>query len=105
MKWMPQSPAPDDAITLGDSHEYGLCVDVFDKTEIDELILREAATFLRVPDWRIAEHWHGVYSLHPTRPNFSAEPEKGVRIVTAPGGSGMTLSFGLAERTLDALGL
>lgn len=70
MKWMPQSPAPDGAITLGDSHEYGLCVDVFDKTEIDELILREAATFLRVPDWRIAEHWHGCIACIPRGPVF-----------------------------------
>ena len=89
----------DGAITLGDSHEYGLDVDIFDKPEIDELILEEARTFLELPDWRIAQRWHGVYSLHPEKPFFEAEPAPGVRIVTAPGGSGMTLSFGLAERT------
>jgi len=83
----------------------GWAWNIFDKAEIDELILREAATFLRVPDFRIAEHWHGVYSLHPEKPYFEAEPEKGVRIVTAPGGSGMTLSFGLAERTMESMGL
>ena len=93
------------AITLGDSHEYGPLVDIFDKTEIDQLILREAETFLRLPDFRIAERWHGVYSLHPERPYFEAVPQRDVRIVTAPGGSGMTLSFGLAERTMDSMGL
>jgi FAD dependent oxidoreductase TIGR03364 len=92
------SQTADGAITLGDSHEYGLLVDIFDKPEIDELILQEAKTFLRLPDWRIAERWHGVYSLHPDRPFFEAEPAPGVRVVTAPGGSGMTLSFGLADR-------
>lgn len=93
------SQTADGAITLGDSHEYGPVVDIFDKPAIDDLILREAATFLRLPDPRIAERWHGVYSLHPTEPFFEAEPAPGVRIITAPGGSGMTLSFGLADRT------
>jgi len=95
------SQTADGAITLGDSHEYGLSVDIFDKTEVDELILREAATFLNLPDWQIAQRWHGVYCLHPDQPFFEAEPAMGVHIVTAPGGSGMTLSFGLAERTAD----
>jgi len=93
------SQTADNAITLGDSHEYGLEPSVFDRAEIDDLILREARTFLQLPCWRIAERWHGVYCLHPERPFFEAEPAPGVRIVTAPGGSGMTLSFGLAERT------
>jgi FAD dependent oxidoreductase TIGR03364 len=99
------SQTADGAITLGDSHEYGPCVDIFDKPEIDELILREAKTFLRLPDFQVAQRWHGVYSLHSERPYFDAEPAAGARVVTALGGSGMTLSFGLAERTLDQMGL
>jgi FAD dependent oxidoreductase TIGR03364 len=99
------SQTADGAITLGDSHEYGLDVSVFDKTNIDDLILKEARKFLKLPCWHIAERWHGVYALHPERPYFEAEPAPGVRIVTAPGGSGMTLSFGLAERTVQAAGL
>jgi FAD dependent oxidoreductase TIGR03364 len=97
------SQTADGAITLGDSHEYGLDVDIFNKSLLDDMILREAAVFLRIPCWAIAERWHGVYSLHPEQPFFEAEPAPGVRIVTAPGGSGMTLSFGLAERTAMAM--
>ena len=92
------SQTSDGAITLGDSHEYGLTPEVFDRVDIDELILAEARTFLRLPSWQIAERWHGSYALHPELPFLEAEPEPGVTIVTAPGGSGMTLSFGLAER-------
>jgi FAD dependent oxidoreductase TIGR03364 len=97
------SQTADGAITLGDSHEYGLSVDIFDKPELDDLILREARTFLQLPEWRIAQRWHGVYSLHPGQPFFEADPAPGVRIITAPGGSGMTLSFGLAERTVGRM--
>jgi glycine/D-amino acid oxidase-like deaminating enzyme len=97
------SQTADGAITLGDSHEYGLEPDIFNKTLLDDLILREAATFLRIPSWDIAERWHGVYALHSELPFFTAEPAPGVRIVTAPGGSGMTLSFGLAEHTARSL--
>ncbi len=97
------SQTTDGAITLGDSHEYGPVVDIFNRSDVDDLILREAETFLRMPSWNIAERWYGVYSLHPERPVFEAEPSPGVRIVTAPGGSGMTLSFGLAERTVEGM--
>jgi FAD dependent oxidoreductase TIGR03364 len=99
------SQTADGAITLGDSHQYSACVDIFDKPEIDELILREAETFLRLPDFRVVERWHGVYSTHPDKPFFEAEPAAGIHIVTAPGGSGMTLAFGLAERTIAGLDL
>jgi FAD dependent oxidoreductase TIGR03364 len=99
------SQTADGAVTLGDSHEYGLDVSVFDRTSVDDLILAEARTFLTLPCWSIAERWHGIYSLHPDRPFFEAEPAPGVRIVTAPGGSGMTLSFGLAERTAGSMGV
>lgn len=92
-------------LTLGDSHEYGPCVDVFNKEEIDRLMLRYISTFLCAPDLSVAQRWHGVYAKHPEKPYVSLSPAEGVRIVTAPGGSGMTLSFGLAERTVAEMGL
>lgn len=87
-------------LTLGDSHEYGDAVDIFDKPEIDGLILRYLGTFLQAPTMDIAQRWHGVYAKHPGRPFVSLDAAPGVRIVTATGGPGMTLSFGLAEQTM-----
>jgi D-hydroxyproline dehydrogenase subunit beta len=92
-------------LTLGDSHEYGLSPDVFNKQEIDNLILRYVSSFLKAPDLTIAQRWHGVYAKHPERPFLSLDPAAGVRIVTAPGGAGMTLSFGMAVQTIREMGL
>jgi D-hydroxyproline dehydrogenase subunit beta len=97
------SQTADGAITLGDSHEYGPTPEVFDRTEIDELILEEVRTYLQLPDWHLAERWHGVYAVHPDQSYLVCEPSTGVRIVTGVGGAGMTLSFGLADRSLAAL--
>jgi FAD dependent oxidoreductase TIGR03364 len=88
-------------LTLGDSHEYGPCVDIFNREEVDDLILRYIRGFLNAPVMNIAQRWHGVYAKHPEKPYLSLTPAPGVRIVTSPGGSGMTLSFGIAEQTIQ----
>jgi FAD dependent oxidoreductase TIGR03364 len=98
------SQTADGALTLGDSHEYGLSIDIFNKEEIDQLILRYTKQFLRAPDLTVAERWYGVYAKHPDQPLVVMQPEKGVRIVASPGGSGMTLSFGVAENSMRDLG-
>ncbi len=98
------SQTADGALTLGDSHEYSLAVDIFNKEEIDEIILRYTRQFLRAPDLAVAERWYGVYAKHPDKPLVVMQPEDGVRIVASPGGSGMTLSFGVAEQSMRDLG-
>ena len=86
------------SIVLGDSHEYGKDIEIFDKAEIDELMLRELRRLYDFPDWTIAERWHGIYAKYPDHAEFRAEPLPGVHIATGMGGSGMTMSFGLADR-------
>jgi FAD dependent oxidoreductase TIGR03364 len=92
-------------IILGDSHEYGLAVNIFDRSHINELILKYAEQYLRVPNLEIAETWHGVYAKHPERPYMCLTPMKHTRVVTVTSGIGMTLSFGLAEQTLKDLSI
>lgn len=84
-------------VVLGDSHEYGDCLPPFDKSRIDDLMLRELQRMIDLPNWTIAERWHGLYPKAPNTLQFTAEPEPNVHIVIASGGCGMTMSFGLAE--------
>lgn len=86
------------SMVLGDSHEYGSDIEIFDKAEIDELMLRELRRLFDFPDWTIAERWHGIYAKNTDGAEFRAEPLPGVHIATGMGGSGMTMSFGLADR-------
>jgi D-hydroxyproline dehydrogenase subunit beta len=99
------SQTADGALTLGDSHENGLAIDIFNKEEIDRLILRYTQRFLRAPDLSIAERWFGVYAKHPEKPIVVMNPQPGVRIVASPGGSGMTLSFAMAEQSMVEIGV
>jgi FAD dependent oxidoreductase TIGR03364 len=99
------SQTADGALTLGDSHQYGLHVDPFNREDVDELILKYTFGFLKAPDLRIAERWYGVYAKHPTKPLVTMTPEPNVHIVASPGGSGMTLSFGVGERSIKEAGL
>ena len=88
-------------LILGDSHEYGLEPDLFDRPEIDTLILGHVRTFLAPPTLAIAQRWHGIYAKHATRPVFLAEPEPNVYIVNGLGGMGMSASFGLAQDVFE----
>jgi FAD dependent oxidoreductase TIGR03364 len=90
-------------LTLGDSHQYGLSVDIFNREEIDALMLHYISGFLNAPVMRIAQRWYGVYAKHPERPYLSLDAAPDVRIVTSPGGAGMTLSFGIAAQTLEEM--
>lgn len=88
-------------LVLGDSHEYDQDIEPFDKDEIDRIVLSYLTTFLNAPELRVASRWHGIYIKHPTAPFHIARPEPCVTVATAVGGAGMTLSFGLAERTVN----
>ena len=91
-------------LTVGDSHEYGLTHDPFDKHFINEMILTYLKTFARFKDEKLIESWNGIY---PKLTNGEAyillKPEEGVTIINGLGGAGMTLSFGLIENIAGKL--
>jgi len=89
-------------LTIGDSHEYGLVCDPFDKQCINNLIIDYMKKFAVFKDWRLIQSWHGIYpKLTNGQTEFINSPEEGVTIVNGIGGAGMTLSFGLAEEVIE----
>ncbi|RFM26032.1 TIGR03364 family FAD-dependent oxidoreductase [Deminuibacter soli] len=89
-------------LTIGDTHEYGLVHDPFDKQWMNQLVLDYLKTFAQFKNWDLIQSWNGIY---PKRTNgetdFIETVAPGVTIVNGLGGAGMTLSFGLAEEVLD----
>jgi FAD dependent oxidoreductase TIGR03364 len=88
-------------LVIGDSHEYGLNPEPFDKTQINQYILNYLKQFAQVPDLTIAATWHGIYAKCPGKTELVMYLEPNVTIVNALSGAGMTLSFGLAEEVMN----
>jgi FAD dependent oxidoreductase TIGR03364 len=92
----------DGSIVLGDSHEYASDFDPETRSDVEALILDALQKFVRVPDLSIAARWQGVYLKSTAgQTQVVLQPRKGVTMVTAMGGLGMTLSWGLARKTVD----
>jgi len=89
-------------LTIGDSHEYGLVHDPFDKEFINTMITSYLQTFASFKDWKLLQSWHGIY---PKMMNGATElivdVAPGVTVINGIGGNGMTLSFGLCEEYIS----
>ena len=88
-------------LTVGDSHEYGMTHDPFDKEFINTLVLNYLRQFAQINDWTVSESWNGIYpklTNGDTDLFFSPEPQ--VYILNGLGGAGMTMSFGFAEECI-----
>ena|SRR5204862_6054506 len=91
-------------LTIGDSHEYGLTHDPFDKEEINDLVLSYLKKIAKFKNWKIKESWNGIYpKLTNGDTDIFLSPEPGVFIINGLGGAGMTLSFGYAEEIISTL--
>lgn len=91
-------------LTVGDSHEYGLTHDPFDKAFINEMILSYLKQFAQFKDERIIQTWQGIYpKMTNGASSFISKPEKCVTIINGMGGNGMTLSFGMCEQYFASL--
>jgi D-hydroxyproline dehydrogenase subunit beta len=89
-------------VIIGDSHEYDADICPFDKPRIDELILAYLRDMLPLPNAQITARWHGIYAKHPAKTFVTTEPQPGCVIAVAPGGTGMTMSFGIAADWWEA---
>ncbi len=88
-------------LIIGDSHEYGLVHDPFNRDHISQLILDYLRRFAAFKSWKVIESWNGTYPKRlDGKTDFIFSPADGVTIVNGLGGAGMTLSFGLAEEVV-----
>jgi len=88
-------------LTIGDSHEYGLVHDPFDKAFINDLITGYLHTFANFKNWKLLQSWHGVLpKMTNGATELVVEAEPGVTVINGLGGNGMTLSLGLCEQLI-----
>ena len=91
-------------LTVGDSHEYGLDFDPFDKHLINQLILDYLKNMVHIDQWGLIESWNGIYpKMTNGKTDLHIEVENGVHILNGIGGNGMTLSFGFAEEVINKI--
>ena len=91
-------------LTIGDSHEYRWSPDPFDKQHVNGLILQYLRQFAVLKNARQTESWNGVYAkMTNGETDLFISPEESVYILTATGGAGMTLFFGLAEERVASV--
>lgn len=91
-------------LTIGDSHEYGLTHDPFDREFINKMIVGYLKKFAQFKDWSVIESWNGLYTKHTNgEPHLFFCPSSGIYILNALGGAGMTLSFALAEDVVELI--
>ena len=91
-------------LTIGDSHEYGLVHDPFDKEFINRMIMDYLDQFSVFKNYQVMQTWNGIYpKLTNGETDFVYQPSSGVTIVNGLGGAGMTLSFGLAEEVVGRI--
>jgi FAD dependent oxidoreductase TIGR03364 len=90
----------DHELIIGDSHQYSDSVSPFNEEQIDDLILSGIKQILPQVNIKISQRWQGVYAKSFDKKFLINKPQKNVLIVNALGGAGMTLSFGLAKKTI-----
>jgi FAD dependent oxidoreductase TIGR03364 len=90
---------PDGTLIVGDSHRYGTTMDPFQREATSETLNAAIARILGQGELRVIERWQGIYASSPRNPYLLAEPVPGVTTAIVTSGVGMTISFGLAEKT------
>jgi FAD dependent oxidoreductase TIGR03364 len=90
---------PNGTLIVGDSHRYATTMDPFQAEATSTTLLTEIERILGVDTLRVRERWQGIYASSPQQPFLIEEVAPGVTVAIVTSGVGMTISFGLAEKT------
>ena len=94
---------PDGTVIVGDSHRYAATMDPFTEESTSRILLDEIGRILGA-ELRVRQRWQGVYASSPQQPYLIAEAAPGVTAVSITSGVGMTISLGVAQKTLASFG-
>jgi D-hydroxyproline dehydrogenase subunit beta len=94
---------PNGTLIIGDSHRYATTPGPFQAEATSEILLAEVERMLGVGRLRVRERWQGVYASSPRQPFLTEEVAPGVTVAIVTSGVGMTIGFGLAEKTFARL--
>jgi FAD dependent oxidoreductase TIGR03364 len=93
---------PDGTLIVGDSHRYATSMDPFQAEDTSATLLAEFERIIGAGTLHVRERWQGIYASSPQQPFLIQEVAPGVTVAIVTSGVGMTISFGLAERTLGS---
>jgi FAD dependent oxidoreductase TIGR03364 len=91
-------------LTVGDSHEYALDFEPFDKIFINNMIIDYLKNLMHIDQWEMIQSWNGIYPIMTNgATDLFIKVEDGIYILNGIGGHGMTMSFGFAEEMINNL--
>jgi D-hydroxyproline dehydrogenase subunit beta len=96
---------PDGTLLVGDSHAYDLTHGPFLDEGWSTTLLDAVARVLGVQSLDVIQRWQGVYASSDRQPFLIAPLDDTTTAVSITSGVGMTISFGVAERTFTGLGM
>jgi D-hydroxyproline dehydrogenase subunit beta len=92
---------PNGTLIVGDSHRYSKTMDPFQAEKTSRILLSEIAQILGVSTLKVKERWQGIYASSAKQPYLVEEVAPGVTVAIVTSGVGMTIGFGLAEKTFS----
>ncbi len=100
--------AIDGSVIIGDSHEYAAVNDIDDlgfsgNMLIDNFMLAEAKKIIKLPTYKIAARWNGMYSQCKNNDVFKKTIAENIHVITGIGGKGMTGSAGFSKENIEQI--
>jgi D-hydroxyproline dehydrogenase subunit beta len=93
---------PDGTLLVGDSHRYAATHGPFQAEATSDILLGEVARILGTRHLRVLERWQGVYASSSRQSYLIEAVAPDVTVASVTSGVGMTIAFGLAEKTFAA---
>lgn len=92
---------PDGTLLIGDSHHTETTADPFLIEQTQDTLLNAASQLLGMGSYTVLQRWQGIYASSPQQSFLIKDIAPNVTAVSVTSGIGMTISFGLAQKTFS----